>query len=98
MEDIEKINKTALEKVCLAQKILDKIKLHPELKYVQDKALYHLRTSNWNNDFVLNTLDEVALLYNANCYNDIKDEKDVPAEVKKFFLDGIGYKFFDGRN
>jgi hypothetical protein len=95
MEDTEKTKKQLLENVILAQNILDKIKVHPELTNIQDPRLSELRITKWNGHFVLDTLSEVASAYNVSYYNQIKDEKDVPEEVKKFFLDAVGYQFFD---
>jgi hypothetical protein len=97
-KDIQEINAKALEKVSLAQPILDEIKIYPELTNFHAPVLSKLGDSRWRGHFVLDTLDEVAALYNANCYNDIKNESDVPQEVKKFFMDAIGYKFFNKRN
>lgn len=95
LKDIKEINKNVLEKICLAQTILDKIKIHPELINVQDPALIKLKDSRWNGHFIFSTLDEVAALYNAGCYDDIKNKEDIPQEVKKFVMDAGGYRFFN---
>jgi hypothetical protein len=94
-KDIDKINESALEKVSLAQPILDKIRANPSLVNIQDISLSNLHDSRWNGHFILDTLDEIASLYNAYCLKDLSNVQGVPQEVKKFYGDAIDYKFFD---
>jgi hypothetical protein len=91
--DINEINAKALEKVIIAQPILNKIKLYPELVNVHDSVLSALGDSRWNGHFVLDTFDEIISLYEIGCYNEIMNKKDVPVSVKKFFNDMFNYKF-----
>jgi hypothetical protein len=95
MEDIEKTKKQILENVIIAQPILDKIKVHPELENVQDSSLSAIGEGRWNKHFVLDTYHAVRAAYGAYSYNDIKDEANVPQKIKKFFLDATGYEFFN---
>ena len=90
---LEDINKIALRQAKLAHPILNKIKDHPELSYVQDSGLIKFGESRWNKYFVLETFYDLSRLYNVNTSNEISENKDMPREVKEFLSDTSRYVF-----
>jgi len=90
---LRKVNKEALEKVCLAQPILNKIVSNPQLANVHDISLLRLGESRWNRHFVMDTLIEIMDSYKAERYNNIESNAEIPEEVKEFVRTAYNYKF-----
>lgn len=87
-KDIEKFNKEALEKVSLAQDILNKLQDNPGLSHYHDSVLSGLGDSRHNKDFVYDNLYEFMIMYNT-----MPDK--MPEQVQKFIKEAN--KFFYGR-
>jgi len=94
LENINTINQKALEKVCLAQPVLNKIRLNPQLTNVQDPVLSALGEKRWGGHFVNDTLLDIMKLYGVEYYNTvINDRENIPKKVKEFVRDAYNYRF-----
>jgi len=77
-KDMQTINKEALEKVCLAQPILNKIISNPQLTNFHDPTLSKLGDSRWSGHFVRDTLYDFMRMYST------KNPNDVPEDIQNF--------------
>jgi hypothetical protein len=92
-KDIDKINESALEKVSLAQPILDKLEVNPSLANFHDPVLSKMGESRWNGHFVEDTLSDIKNMYGVGGYDEIIKAKNIPQEVKSFVSATLLYKF-----
>jgi len=91
LKNIEKINQEASEKVNLAQPILDKIILNPQLANLHDPALSKLGDSRWSGHFVRDTLYDIMGMYST------KNPNDVPENIQNF-VKGANKFLYGGLN
>jgi predicted SAM-dependent methyltransferase len=91
--DIKKINRGLLEKVGVAQPILNRIKSNPQLAHVHDSNLLFNGDSRWNQHVVMDTFNEIVKSYDADCYNSIIENKEIPGAIKTFFNEAYNYRF-----
>jgi len=80
-KDIEKTNKEALEKVCLAQPILNKIISNPSLVEAHDPILSALGDSRHNKYLIMDTVTEIREMYRT------EHPDSVPKQVQIFVKD-----------
>jgi hypothetical protein len=92
----EKINKKALEKVLLAQPILDKIMANPQLENFRDSKLNKMGYTSLRKNFVYGAFSDIMKLYGMDDYNKIVSNESIPEEVKIFVKDVYNYKFERG--
>ena len=92
-KDNQNKNKKALEKVCIAQPILTKIKANTGLVNVHDTILSELGDSRYNGHFVNDTLSEIMDIYCTVNYEDIVGKGDVDVEVQNFVREAYNYRF-----
>ncbi|MEK6833540.1 MAG: hypothetical protein AABY32_05835 [Nanoarchaeota archaeon] len=90
-KDIQKINKEALEKVCLAQPILNKLIVNPSLACFHDSVLSKIGESRWSGHFVRDTLYDIMNMYSA------KNPNDIPEQVQEF-VKGANNFLYGGKN
>ena len=96
-KDIEKtsklfwINLEASEKVSLAQPILDKIILNPQLANFHDPVLSKLHDSRWSGHFVRDTLYEITRMYST------QHPDNMPEQVQKFVSEANKF-LYGGKN
>ena len=91
LKNLEEINREALDKVFLAQPILDKLNINPQLSDSHDPVLSKLGDSRWNGCFVSDTLYDIMDMYST------KNPNDVPEDVQNF-VKGANKFLYGGLN
>jgi hypothetical protein len=88
---IQEQNTKAMNNIQLAQRIINIIQVNPKLANVKNRDLHNAQDSRWNGHFIADKYHEIISVYGAQCYNNIAENKEIPAEVKTFFRDAHNY-------